>query len=135
MHRADPAQPRPVVGRLNGATRVRVQPTVVEVIGDEGADVRVHPTGLSDKDTTVRADGGVAIEDVLEDELLLRAPNFARSPIGAQVFLNFTFEERPFFFATRVSVEAGGGPAETDHPNGAKLVSPTPPKSAGSGSN
>ena len=93
----------------------------------EGALRRLHPETIEDpgqiRALLVRAwDEGVplhrglnhqadletaTLEDVLEDELLLRAPNFARSPIGAQVFLNFTFEERPFFFATRVSVEAG----------------------------
>ena len=45
------------------------------------------------------------LEEILEEELVLRAPNFARSALGDQVFLNFTFAERPFFFATRICAE------------------------------
>ena len=90
----------------------------------EGALRRLHPETIEDpgqirallveaRDEGVpfhrglnhRADLETAtLEDVLDDELILRAPNFARSPIGAQVFLNFTFEERPYFFASRISM-------------------------------
>ena len=86
----------------------------------EGALRRLHPDTIEDPDRIrallVRArDEGVpfhrglnhradletaTLEEVLGDELILRAPNFEPAPIGAQVFLNFSFEGRPFFFAT-----------------------------------
>jgi SAM-dependent methyltransferase/pimeloyl-ACP methyl ester carboxylesterase len=92
----------------------------------EGALRRLHPDTIEDpqrirallvraRDEAVpfhrglnhRADLETAtLEEVLGDELIFRAPNFERAPAGAQVFLNFTFEGRPFFFATWPS--AGG---------------------------
>jgi SAM-dependent methyltransferase/dienelactone hydrolase len=89
----------------------------------EGALRRLHPETIDDprqiRALLLRArDEGVAfhrglnrqtdletayLEDVGEGELVLRAQNFDRAPVGAQIFLNFNCGERPFFFATRSS--------------------------------
>jgi len=95
----------------------------------EGALRRLHPETLEDP-ARIRAllarvrDNGAAfhrglnrridletayLETVLEDELVLRAENFDRAPIGAQIFLNFSCDDRPYFFATRPTAAFGEG--------------------------
>ena len=89
----------------------------------EGALRRLHPDTLEDplrirallvrarhqgaafhRGLNTRIDLETAhLEEVLDDELLLRATNFDQAPIGAQIFLNFSCDGRPFFFATRPS--------------------------------
>ncbi len=106
---------QPAAAGLEGVMLSRSTP-----IG-EGALRRLHPETLEDP-ARIRAllarvrDTGAAfhrglnrridletayLETVLEDELVLRAENFDRAPIGAQIFLNFSCDDRPYFFATR----------------------------------
>lgn len=48
------------------------------------------------------------IEDVGPSELLLRTRNFEFSQGGGQLFLNFTFQDQPYFFVTRRTASLGG---------------------------
>ncbi len=108
---------RPTAAGLEGVMLSRSTP-----IG-EGALRRLHPETIEDaarvrallvraceagatfhRGLNARADLETAhLEEILEDELVLRAENFDRAPIGAQIFLSFACGGRPFFFATRPS--------------------------------